>query len=88
MSAEIEEWDEAGSSFVWVNVPQIDGSSQSDFMWMYYNNTNASDGQDVNGTWDSNFVGVWHLKEDPNVAGSIKASGFVVPTGYADFSGG
>ena len=27
LSHEIEEWNESGQSYVWVNIPQIDGSS-------------------------------------------------------------
>ena len=40
---EIEMWDEAGTSYVWVKVPQIDGSSDTDYIWMYYGNSGASD---------------------------------------------
>jgi hypothetical protein len=63
---EIEEWNESGTSYVWVEVPQIDGSSSTDFIYMYYGNTGASDGQDAAGTWNANYVGVWHLNEDPS----------------------
>jgi len=75
---EIETWNEAGSSYVWVKVPQIDASSNSDFIWMYYGNPTAADGQDANNTWEPNYRGVWHLKEDPVVAG---------PGGMIDSSG-
>lgn len=30
---------------------------------MYYANESASDGQDVQNTWDSNYKGIWHLHE-------------------------
>ena len=36
---EIEVWDELGTSYVWVKVPEIDASSNSDFIWMYYGKT-------------------------------------------------
>lgn len=62
---EIESWDETGTSEVWVKVPQIDSGSTTDFIWMYYNNTGASDGQDAVNTWEGNYKGVWHLKENP-----------------------
>lgn len=62
---EIESWDETGTSEVWVKVPQIDSGSTTDYVWMYYNNTGASDGQDATNTWDTNYKGVWHLKENP-----------------------
>ncbi|NIQ77219.1 MAG: DUF2341 domain-containing protein, partial [Anaerolineae bacterium] len=65
LSHEIEKWDEAGTSYVWVKVPQIDGPSNTDYIWMYYG-ADASDGQNPNGVWSNGYVGVWHLKEDPS----------------------
>jgi hypothetical protein len=59
----IEDWDSSGYSYVWVEVSQIDGSSSSDYIWMYYNNSAATYAQDIEGTWDSNFTAVWHLNE-------------------------
>jgi len=60
---EIEDWNESGDSYVWVKVPQIDSGSTSDYIWMYYDNASASDGQAVTSVWDSNFKGVWHSDE-------------------------
>ena len=60
---EIEQWDESSNSFVWVKVPQIDASSTEDYMWMYYGNTTALDGQDGPNVWDSNFRMVHHMDE-------------------------
>jgi hypothetical protein len=59
----IEEWNPLGNSYIWVNVSQILGSSSSDFIWMYYGNPGASDNQDITGTYDGNYMGVWHLNE-------------------------
>jgi hypothetical protein len=63
LAHEIELWNEAGSSFVWVKVPQIDASSDADFIWMYYGNPVASDAQNPAGVWDTDFKMVHHLKE-------------------------
>ncbi|MGD8896220.1 MAG: DUF2341 domain-containing protein, partial [Acidobacteriota bacterium] len=63
---EIELWDETGTSYVWVRVPQIDASSSTDFIYMYFGNPNATDGQNATGVWSANYQGVWHLKEDPS----------------------
>ncbi len=60
---EVEEWDESGDSWMWVKIPQIEASSNTDFIWMYYGNASASDGQDAQNVWDVNHVGVWHLNE-------------------------
>ena len=61
---EIEKWDEAGASYVWVKVPQIDSSSNTDNIWMYYGNGAATSGETPANVWDSNYVGVWHLGEE------------------------
>ncbi len=61
LSHEIEEWDETGDSWVWVNVPQIDGSSSADHIYMYYGNLVAPDGQNPTAVWDTHYKGVWHL---------------------------
>lgn len=66
LSYEIELWNESGTSTVWVKVPQIDASSTSDYIWMYYDNAAASDAQNAGGVWTNNFSGVWHLSEDPS----------------------
>ena len=67
LSYEIERWDESGTSTVWVKVPQINTGSNTDFIWMYYNDPTTGDAQNATGVWDSNFTGVWHLKEKPTV---------------------
>jgi len=65
LAHEIEKWDEAGTSYVWVKVPRINASSSGDFIYMYYDNSGASDGQNASGVWSNGYGGVWHLKEDP-----------------------
>jgi VCBS repeat-containing protein len=64
LAFEIEQWNEGGESSVWVKAPQITGGSNSDSIWMYYGNAAADPVSDSTGTWDSNFVGVWHLNEE------------------------
>lgn len=61
---EIERWDEVGVSYVWVEVPLIDGGSNTDFMWMYYGNSSAALGEDASGTWNSDYALVLHLNND------------------------
>ena len=67
LAYEIELWDEIATSYVWVKAPQIDASSKSDHIWMYYDNSFAVDNQTPAAVWDANFQAVWHLKEDPPV---------------------
>ncbi|HZM64196.1 MAG TPA: DUF2341 domain-containing protein, partial [Candidatus Saccharimonadales bacterium] len=60
---EIEEFNETGDDYVWVKVPQIDAGSTTDYIWMYYGNGSASDGQDATNVWDSDYKVVQHLEE-------------------------
>lgn len=61
---EIENWDKANSkAWIWVKVPQIDGSSSTDYIYMYYGNSGASDAQDAVNTWDSHYKAVYHLNK-------------------------
>ena len=63
LSHEIETWNESGNSLVWVKVPQIDASSNTDSIWMYYGNSGASDGQDKTNVWDANYKVTLHMNE-------------------------
>jgi hypothetical protein len=69
LSHEIELWNESGASYVWVKVPQIDAGSTTDYVWMYYANAVASDGQNVTSVWGNNYSSVWHMNQDPATAG-------------------
>jgi len=60
----IEEWNSSGDSFIWVNVPQIDGSSKVDFIYMYYGNAGATDVQSSTSTFSNSYRAVWHMDED------------------------
>ncbi|MDA2923343.1 DUF2341 domain-containing protein [Acidobacteria bacterium AH-259-L09] len=67
LSYEIEKWDETGTSTVWVKVPNIPVGSNTDFIWMYYNNSAiVSDTSTPTAVWDASYKGVWHLKESGN----------------------
>jgi len=62
---EIEEWDDGGEqATVWVKVPQIDGSSDTDFIYIYYGDNSAGDEQNSTGVWSNSFSHVIHLNED------------------------
>ena len=59
---EIEKWDDTGNCYIWVNVTEVYDATDTVFN-MYYNNSDASDGQDADGVWDSNYLGVYHLNQ-------------------------
>ena len=64
LSYQIEYWSSGGQeAFIWVKVPQVDASSNSDNIWMYYGNSGASDAQNATAVWSANYAAVWHLNE-------------------------
>ena len=56
---EIESWNPGGTSTVWVELPQIDASSNTDYMYMYYGNALAP--LVTSDAWTSNYSAVYHL---------------------------
>jgi hypothetical protein len=68
LSYEIESWDSTGESFIWVRVPHITAGSTDEYIYMYYNNPIAPDGQNATDVWDGNFQMVQHFQE---TAGTI-----------------
>lgn len=69
---EIELWDTGGISYIWVQVPQIDALSSTDYIRMYYGNSGALYSDPDYETWDgsSSFGGVWHFGETPDSPGN------------------
>jgi hypothetical protein len=61
LSYEIEQWNEGGVSQIWVRVPQIDASSTTDRIWMYWGHPGVAPGEDPSGTWSGDYTAVWHL---------------------------
>jgi len=60
---EIESWNTTTNRyFVWVNVTSV-SSSVSTYFNMYYNNSAASDNQNANGVWDSDYYFVTHCAD-------------------------
>jgi len=66
LNYEIETWNDTNDAWIWVNIPQIDAGSITDSFYMYYNNSGASDGQNIEDTWNSNYEMVQHLQENTN----------------------
>ena len=64
LSHEIEKWDETATSTLWVKVPQIEATSDADYIWMYFNNPSAADAQDAAGVWSNGYEAVYHLNDD------------------------
>jgi hypothetical protein len=66
--------DHAATASFWTKVPSIT-AAQGGEIYLYFGNLFALDGQNPGGTWDSNFKGVWHLKEvGAGILGEFKDS--------------
>ena len=61
LAHEIESWNPGGTSYVWVKVPQIDASSNSDSISMYWGNASAADVQNGAAVWGNSYAGEWHF---------------------------
>ena len=55
----------AGTLVAWVRIPLLTSATDK-VIYLYYGNSGASDQQNPPGVWNANYVGVWHLKEDPS----------------------
>jgi hypothetical protein len=67
---EIEDYDSGSGNLVaWVEVRSVSSTSDTD-IYLYYGNGNAVDQRNPTGAgvWEPNYLGVWHLKEDPSGA--------------------
>ena len=54
--------DFTGNLVAWVNISSL-SSTQDTEIYMYYGHSGASDQQEAEYVWDSNYMGVWHLGE-------------------------
>ncbi len=81
---EIERWDHDNEeAFLWIKIPTISSGTNTNF-YLYYDSTisdNTTYVGDILSTpaknvWDDDFVGVWHMSQNPNgdVNSAIKDS--------------
>jgi len=63
---EFEKYDsDTGTLVVWVGLPELYGSSDTDF-YMYYGNPTCSNNENSIGVWDGYFEAVWHMSDYGN----------------------
>jgi hypothetical protein len=68
---EVEQYDGSatgGTLVAWVRIPTLSGSPDTTIYLYYGDSSITSPTQNPTGVWDSNFTGIWHLKEDPSGA--------------------
>jgi len=83
LPCQIEVWDQAGVSEVWVRVPQIGQASSVDHIWLYFDNPGAPEGQDAEAVWAPGHVGVWHLADPAAGGGAVLDSSSIGNHGSA-----
>ncbi len=66
---EIEHFRDTGLKelYAWVRIPNLSSSSDT-IIYMYYGNGGAVNQENADMVWDSNYLAVWHLAEDPSVS--------------------
>ena len=55
----------SNQSWIWVKLPYV-SSLEDTIFHVYYGNPNSTDGQNVHGVWNDDFLTVQHLEEDPS----------------------
>jgi biopolymer transport protein ExbB len=73
LAYEIERWDPAGRSIVWVRVPSIPAGATTTIT-MHYGNPMATPGANPAAVWDNDFTGVWHLVDGHDSTGRSTSS--------------
>jgi len=54
--------DSSGELVAWVNVSYL-SSYQNTVLYIYYGNIISNNQENIEGTWDDDFIGVWHMNE-------------------------
>ena len=62
-------------AFIWVKAPRLAPASGQDAVWLYYGNSNAADGQESGGTYDTPQLAVYHLGEREGTPRDVTAYG-------------
>ena len=75
LSHEIESYNSVDGHLVaWVNIPSL-SSTVNTTLYIYYGNPSATSQKNIEGTWNSDFKAVYHLKESwSTTAGHFKDS--------------
>ena len=63
---EIDEWNPAGDSIVWIRIPELANTGAPGHVIMYWGNPAATNAANPAGVWRS-YAGVWHLGETNQV---------------------
>ena len=59
---ELEYYNGLDELMAWVNITSLNSSSDTT-IWLYWGNSSATNQEDVNNTWNSDYLGVYHMNE-------------------------
>src|SRR5580693_6332597 len=63
-----------GAVVYWVQIPTLSHTTDTTFYMFYGNSSVTTDQSNKNGTWDSNYKGVWHLANGTTLSASDSTS--------------
>jgi prepilin-type N-terminal cleavage/methylation domain-containing protein len=68
----------SGQIVMWVHVPILGATADTEIRMYYGDNSITVSQENVDGVWDANYAGVWHMAEDPSVDtdGDCSGGGF------------
>lgn len=61
LNHEIDNYTSSNYALMWVKIPSF--TTPNITICMYFNNTLAGNQQNIAGTWDNDYIAVWHLSE-------------------------
>lgn len=81
---EIESYNDAtGELVVWVRIPDLSAITNT-LLYLYYGNSNISTNPSTTATWNSDYLGVWHLHDNFDDATSKNNDGTAIGTSNID----
>ena len=74
LSYHIEQFDPTtGIAAIWVSVPALTGGEKKQ-LWLYFGNANAPAGEDVAGTFDTDYTAIYHFGDGPGQPATDKTA--------------
>ena len=75
LAYEIDTWNQgAQTANIWVRIPSLIGNSTTQYIYMYYGNKNATDGQSVNYAFNQNYIFVSHMNDSVDTSHTYDSS--------------
>ena len=69
-----------GIATLWVSVPTMNGGEKK-ALWLYFGNPKAAVGEDIAGTFDPDYVAIYHFNENPGQPAADKTANANSATG-------